>query len=305
MQEYIHTPEQLRIEKKASETAMFAAIHRHLAYKEEDPSFQGPDYMANLFLPGKAKFFLSFKFMRNLIRKKLRKGVPGTFEYMVARTKHFDNLFKQALLENIPQVVLLGAGYDTRSIRYKDQIKDTMIFELDTPIIQLQKKNLLKKSRITTPDQLTYVPIDFNKESINDLLPVAGYNTALQTFFLWEGVTYYLTEEDIRDTLYFINIFSGPATTVAFDYFLKGGISGDAELYGAKEINKEVRKSGEPFRFGLDEGQIKSFLSESGFDIISHYSPEEFEKAYLYDDQGKYYGRMYGFAYNVIARVKA
>jgi methyltransferase (TIGR00027 family) len=145
MQEYIHTPEQLRIEKKASETAMFAAIHRHLAYKEEDPSFQGPDYMANLFLPGKAKFFLSFKFMRNLIRKKLRKGVPGTFEYMVARTKHFDNLFKQALLENIPQVVLLGAGYDTRSIRYKDQIKDTMIFELDTPIIQLQKKKRIKK----------------------------------------------------------------------------------------------------------------------------------------------------------------
>ena len=146
MQENIHTPEQLRIEKKASETAMFAAIHRHIAYKEGDPSFKGPDHMARLFVPGRAKFFLSFKFMRNLIRKKLRKGVPGTFEYMAARTKHFDKLFKQALLENIPQVVLLGAGYDTRSIRYKDQIKDTKIFELDTPIIQLQKKNLLTKS---------------------------------------------------------------------------------------------------------------------------------------------------------------
>ena len=305
MQENIHTTEQLRIEKKASETAMFAAMHRHLAYKEEDPSFKGPDHMARLFVPGRAKFFLSFKFIRKLIRKKLLKGVPGTFEYMVARTKHFDNIFNQALLENIPQVVLLGAGYDTRSIRYKDQIKDTKIFELDTPIIQLQKKNLLKKSKISTPDQLTYVPIDFNKESLNDVLPVAGYNTALQTVFLWEGVTYYLTEEAIRDTLSFINIFSGPATTLAFDYFLKGVISGDAEHYGAKEINSEVRKSGEPFRFGLEEGQINSFLSENGFEIISHYSPEEFEKKYLYDDQGRSFGRMYGFACNVIARVTA
>ena len=305
MQENIHTPDQLRIEKKASETAMFAAIHRHLAFKEEDPSFQGPDHMARLYLPGKARFFLSLKFMRNLIRKKLRKGVPGTYEYMTARTKHYDNLFRQALIENIPQVVLLGAGYDTRSIRYKDHIKDTKIFELDTPIIQHQKRHILKKSKIAAPDQLTYVPIDFNKESLKDLLPAAGYNTALQTVFLWEGVTYYLTEEAIRDTLSFINIFSGPATTVAFDYFLKGAISGDSEHYGAKEINREVRKSGEPFRFGLDEEQISSFISENGFEIISHYSPEEFEKAYLYDDQGKSYGRMYGFACNVIARVKA
>jgi len=243
--------------------------------------------------------------MRNLIRKKLHKGVPGTYEYMAARTTHFDNLFRQALIENIPQIVLLGAGYDTRSIRYKDHIKDTKIFELDTPIIQQKKKIIINKSKMTVPLQLTYVPIDFNKESMKDLLPEAGYNTALQTVFLWEGVTYYLTEGAIRETLSFINIFSGPASTVAFDYFLKGAISGDEELYGAKEINREVQKSGEPFRFGLDEGQINSFLSENGFEIISHYSPEEFEKAYLYDDQGAFFGKMYGFACNVIAIVKA
>ena len=301
MKENIHDSDQLRIEKRASETAMFAAIHRHLAYKEENSSFQGPDYLAKLFLPGKARFFLSFKFIRNKIRKKLRKEVPGTYEYMTARTKHYDNLFRQALIENIPQIVLLGAGYDTRTIRFKDHIKDTKIFELDTPIIQQQKKNYLNKSKIEVPDQLTNVPINFNKESMADLLPKAGYNSALQTFFLWEGVTYYLTEATIKDTLSYIKVFSGPATNVAFDYFLKGAISGDEGLYGAMEIHREVRKSGEPFHFGLDEGEINSFLSENGFDIISHYSPEEFEKAYLYDAQGTSFGRMYGFACNVVA----
>ena len=304
MEKDIYDPDQLRIEKRASETAMFAAIHRHLAYKEEDPSFQGPDYLAKLFLPGKARFFLSFKFIRNKIRKRLGKEIPGTYEYMTARTKHFDNLFRQALIENIPQIVLLGAGYDTRTIRFKDHIKDTKIFELDTPILQLQKKNILNKSKITVPDQLTFVPIYFNKESMADLLPEAGYNSAQQTFFLWEGVTYYLTEVTIKDTLSFIKDFSGPATSVAFDYFLKGAISGDEGLYGAMEIHREVLKSGEPFQFGLDEGEINSFLSEKGFDIIYHYSPEEFEKSYLYDDQGTSFGRMYGFACNVLAKVR-
>lgn len=304
MKENKHDPDQLRIEKRTSETAMFAAIHRHLAYKEEDPAFQGPDSLAKLFLPGKVRFFLSFKFMRNKIRKKLRKEVPGTYEYMTARTKHFDKLFFQALIENIPQIVLLGAGYDTRTIRFKDHIKDTKIFELDTPILQQQKRNILNKSKIEVPDQLTNVPIFFNKESMTDLLPGAGYNSALQTLFLWEGVTYYLTEAAIKDTLSFIKVLSGPATNVAFDYFLKGVISGDKELYGAMEIQREVRKSGEPFHFGLDEGEINSFLSENGFEIISHYSPEEFEKKYLYDDQGTYFGRMYGFACNVVAKVR-
>jgi len=293
-----------RIEHKASETAMFAAIHRHLAHKEEDPSFQGSDHIAKLFLPGKARFFLSFKFMRNKIRKKLRKEVPGTYEYMTARTRHFDNLFKQALDENIPQIVLLGAGYDTRSIRFKDYIKDTKIFELDTPIIQQQKKRILFRSKISVSDQVTFAPINFNKEKMEDVLSKTGYNRALKSCFLWEGVTYYLPENAVTDTLYFINTFSGIGSTVSFDYFYRSAIDESFEYYGAKEINEAVLKSNEPFQFGLNKGEIETFLSERGFGIVNHYSPEEFEKTYLYNDEGQHYGKMYGFACNVTAQVK-
>jgi methyltransferase (TIGR00027 family) len=292
------------IEKRASETAMFAAIHRYIAFKENNPSFQGPDHLSKLFLPPAARFFLSFKYMRNNVRKKLRKQVPGTYEYVTARTKHYDKVYEQALKEKFPQIVLLGAGYDTRAIRLKNNNKQTKIFELDTPIIQQQKKQILFKSNISVPKEVSFVPINFNKEKIEEVLTKAGYNTALKSCFLWEGVTYYLTEEVVKDTLSSINIFSGIGSTVTFDYFYKSAIDGDSAYYGAKEINEAVLKSKEPFKFGLDKVDIESFLSECGFEIESHYSPEEFEKIYLIDENGEKYGRMYGFACNVTAKVK-
>jgi methyltransferase (TIGR00027 family) len=293
-----------KTEKRASETAMFAAIHRFVATKEENPAFQGPDLLSRIFLPPVARFFLSFKYMRNNIRKKLRKQVPGTYEYVTARTRHFDLIYKQALEENIPQIVLLGAGYDTRPIRYKDMIKETAIFELDAPVIQRQKKEILYKSKISVPEQVTLMPINFNLEKVEDVLKTAGYNTAVKSCFLWEGVTYYLTEETVKDTLSAINIYSGVGSTVSFDYFYRSAIDGSSEYYGANEICREVLKSDEPFQFGLNSEEIEGFLSECGFDVVDHYSPEEFEKKYLYDEKGEFYGKMYGFACNVTAKVK-
>ena len=95
MKELSEDKKQSSIEQRASRTAMMAAIHRFMASKEENPNFQGPDNLAKVFLPPQAKFFLSFSFIRRSIRKKLHKKVPGTYEYVTARTKYFDNLFKK------------------------------------------------------------------------------------------------------------------------------------------------------------------------------------------------------------------
>jgi methyltransferase (TIGR00027 family) len=114
--------------------------------------------------------------------------VPGTHEYIVARTKYFDDLFKQALADNIPQVVFLGAGYDTRSIRFKDSVRETKIFELDVPTTQKQKKDLLLKAGISVPEQLSFVLINFNKESMQNVLSKAGYDKSQKVFSFGKGL---------------------------------------------------------------------------------------------------------------------
>ena len=304
MKEPAEENKQSSVEKRASDTAMFAAIHRFISSLEEHPDFKGSDHLAKLFVPSKTKFFLSFAFIRRHVRKKFTKMVPGTHEYMVARTKHFDDLFKQALADNIPQIVFLGAGYDTRSIRFKDSVRQTKIFELDVPTTQQQKKELLLKAGISIPEQLSFVPINFNKESMQNVLSNAGYDKSQKSFFIWEGVTYYLPAETVKNTLGIIKNHSGAGSTVAFDYFYKSIVQGKSDSYGAKEIIKEVSKSGEPFQFGIEQGKIESFLAENGFDMLSHHTPEEFEKTYLFADNGEFFGKMYGFACHVHTRVK-
>ena len=215
MKAFSKKKKQANIEQRASRTAMMAAIHRFLASKEEQPHFRGPDHLATIFLSPKVKFFLSFAWMRRYVQKKLRKNVPGTYEYMMARTKHFDTLFQQALEEDIPQIVFLGAGYDTRAIRFQEAIQYTKIFELDAPTTQQEKKTRLQHANMTLPQQLTFVPINFNKGQIDAVLAHAGYDPSQKSLFLWEGVTYYLTEDAISETLACIKNYSGPGSTVA------------------------------------------------------------------------------------------
>jgi methyltransferase (TIGR00027 family) len=173
-----------------SETALFAALYRAVANKEFKNEGIGPDYLAEHFLPFHFKFFIKFKKIRASVKNKSDRFTPGVYEYMLARTVFFDNVFIDALNKNIPQIVLLGAGYDTRAYRFKKLNKDTKIIELDMATTQNRKKKCLKKAQIDFPKHVKLVPIDFNKESLKNVLEKAGYENNEKTLFIWEGVSY-------------------------------------------------------------------------------------------------------------------
>ena len=120
------------------------------------------------------------------------------YGYFIARTAFIDNIFENAINDDIPQIVFLGAGYDTRSYRFIKQLKSTVIFELDINTTQQRKTEILKKNKIDIPNSLSFVPINFNTDEIADVLSKAGYDKTKKTLFIWEGVTYYLTKEKIK-----------------------------------------------------------------------------------------------------------
>ena len=222
------------IEQKASRTALSAAMLRNMAYKDAHPYFPGTDYLSGLFLPPNVKTVLFFRFFRRLLRKRF----VGGYEYVLARTRYFDDLFQRALEVNIPQIVVLGAGYDTRAIRFSALIKKTRIFELDAPHTQLQKQSVLDKSSIQIPEQVTFVPINFSTQHLEQTLLPAGYDPSEKTLFLWEGVTFYLSEEDVARTLAFIRKHAGRGSRLAFDYSYRAAIDGTTEYYGAEETGR-------------------------------------------------------------------
>jgi len=284
------------VEKRHSETAIFAALYRAIANKEFKTERFGSDYLAEYFLPFHFKFLIKFKKIRINVKNKSNKLTPGMYEYMLARTAFIDNVFIDALNKNIPQIVLLGAGYDTRAYRFAKLNNTTKIIELDIATTQNRKKKCLKKTQIDFPKHVTLVPIDFNKKSLKNVLEKAGYEINEKTLFIWEGVSYYLEPDSVDATLEFVKNSSHNESVIAFDYAISISEENINNYYGVKKFAQTWRKhrSDELFRFAIDEGKIESFLEQRGLKIVNHLDNREIEKTFLLNEKGSLIGQITG-----------
>ena len=267
------------LDVQPSDSARVVAFCRALATTDEPEEIRGPDYLAEIFLPEDARMALKDRTSREFIRHKLM--TPGSYEYFIPRTLWFDSMVRTALQQGIPQIVFLGAGYDSRAYRFQDLIRDTRIFELDIESTQQRKKTLLAQANVQIPGQLTFVPIDFTRDKLEDVLGGAGFDKTRKTLFIWEGVTYYLPASAIDGTLEFIRSHSAAGSVVCFDYMIEA--PDISERYGVKEALAAMRAVyvSEPVQFRIEEGAIESFLRTRGFSLTEHLSPSELEERYL------------------------
>jgi methyltransferase (TIGR00027 family) len=248
--------------------------------------------LAEIFLPLGARVILCVPIFRWLFIRKI--APPGIYEYVLARTKLLDEVFIHALRNRFAQIVLLGAGFDTRALRFAKENLGSEIFELDIYTTQHSKVEILNRKRIALPKELLFVPIDFNTESIADVLGNAGYATNQRNLFIWEGVTMYLTADAIDSTLEFIRNSSVEGSIVAFDYIYASVLRRENKFYGEREIYKTVSRAGERWTFAIEDQTIEDFLTQRGFKLMTHYTPSDLEKAYLTADDGTRFGCING-----------
>jgi len=252
------------VENKPSETAIMVAFCRALAAKDDREGITGPDSLAEIFLTDEGRKPLFDRAARkwaiqNLITSSL-------YGYLISRTAFMDYYFKKALDEDIPQIVLLGAGYDTRAYRFGRFIANTRIYELDVQSTQTRKVDILNNCKVEIPPQVSFVTINFKNERLEDVLGKSGFDKTAKTLFIWEGVTYYLPQEAIMGTLSFIKDFSPAGSIVCFDYL--------TEKIGPVNL-------AEPFLFWVGQDGLNTILSNLGFGIVEHIVPSEMVKRYL------------------------
>jgi methyltransferase (TIGR00027 family) len=267
------------VENQASETAMATAMMRALAARDERDEIRGPDYLAELFLTEDRKALLRDAATRRWVLA--NKAAPGAYEFVIARTAFFDRLMAEAIRTNLPQVVLLGAGYDTRPYRLEHLLRDTRIFELDIQPTQQRKREILQKGNVSVPEHLTFVSLNFNTDDLAEALRTSGYDVARRTLFIWEGVTYYLAGQTADRTLTVVRSISPPGSSIAFDY---ASISPEAlGEEGVRRLREHMKTqyANEPAKFGIREGTLESFLSERGYRLIAHLTPHDMEASYL------------------------
>ncbi len=288
--------------EKPSQTAATTALVRAVAHKEFRNQKWGPDFIAECFLSFPTKFFIQSSIIRALGKAKGNKNSPGSYEYLIARTIFFDELFSQALKESIPQVVILGAGYDSRGLRFEHLIDTTKIIELDTTATQSRKIKFLKKNKIRIPDFLRFSTIDFNNQSLENALTSAGYQKEQRTLFVWEGVSMYLEAQAVKDTLIFIKQCSPSDSLLVFDYVLYISKKDIHKYHGAEEMLVKMEKvyKNEPFKFLIKEKNITSFLSECGHRMIRHLNQDQIERNYLKKEDGSSVGKPNGIFNMVI-----
>jgi methyltransferase (TIGR00027 family) len=204
---------------------------------------------------------------------------PGAMAFITSRERYIDDFLKTELSEGLGQVVILGAGFDTRAYRIAG-IEKVRVFEIDQPATQAVKLERLKKVIAPLPGHVTFIPVDFNTQTLGERLPAAGYDEHGKTLFIWQGVTYFLTPEGVDSTLAFIANHSGPDSSVIFDYFYSEVLR-DKSRRDVKALQQAARLSGEQYLFGIDEGQIEPFLTQRGFRDVRNTTLEDLKRLYF------------------------
>lgn len=208
---------------------------------------------------------------------------PGSNMYyaVTARTKYIDDHLMRFLDEGGKQLVVLGAGFDARPYRFEEQLSGVRVFEVDFPATQQVKIRRLERAYGNPSENVTYVSIDFEREDLSKRLGESGYDPAEKTYFIWEGVTMYLTPKAVDDTLAFVAEHSPPGSSIVFTYSRKSKSAGRLlEGVGGWE-HKFLYVLGEPQIFGIEENNLEGFLLDRGFNLLEGLSGEQLIDKYI------------------------
>ena len=184
--------------------------------------------------------------------------------FLVARSRCAEDALAHAVAAGVRQYVVLGAGLDTFAYRNPHPPERLRVFEVDMPATQAWKREMLGRTKIEPPVSLTFVPVDFETQSLPEQLRAAGFRENEPAFFSWLGVTMYLTRDAVMGTLRYVA--QRPAGSgVTFDYMTPPHKLPWLRRIGFHLVARRVAKAGEPWKTWFDAGQLALELRAMGF----------------------------------------
>lgn len=206
-------------------------------------------------------------------------GLKTWIVYMQVRTRLLDDCVREFVAAGGDQLVILGAGYDTRALRLHE-LAGARVYEIDHPATQGHKRAVLERAGLTSPAR--YVTWDFEARALDELpaeLAAAGHDPARPTLTIWEGVTMYLTEPAIDASLRAIAAWSAPGSRLAMTYFAKARLASPS--LATRAMQALVHGLGEPFKFGWQPDALAGYLAERGFARASDVSIRDAARALM------------------------
>jgi len=253
---------------RPSRTAQHNALFRALEQRLPSPLFRDP--WARRFLRG--RYRLASLLPARAVARSIDRRWPGPRAAVAVRTRYIDDLLVRALADGLEQVVILGAGFDSRAYRTPG-IERTQVFEVDHPDTQVAKRRRLGRP----PSHVRFVPLRFGVEDPAVALAAAGLRREARTLFIWEGVTNYLDGQSVDATLRWIAV---AGSALAFTYVDARILDNSSSFASAAEDMAYVRRLGEPFTFGLDPARLPAYLAERGLDLLEDRALSDLARVY-------------------------
>ena len=240
------------------------------------------DPYASALLSGPLRVFAGmarFPAMGWLVHAVLELGWPYTRSSGVVRTRAIDDLVREAIGGGAGQLVLLGAGLDSRAYRLPEA-GTIAVFEVDHPATQQAKRQRLGACLGRLPGNVRFLAVDFEKDDLETRLTEGGFDRGSPAVAVWEGVVSYLTEAAVRSTLACLGRLLAPGSRLIFTYMERGALDGSRAFPGARRWRSWVKFGGEPFLFGFDPGTLGETLRPFGFVLQSDESTAEIARRY-------------------------
>ena len=217
------------------------------------------------------------------------KIIPGMHEHLISRTRYIDDLIEKSTFANIEQYVILGAGYDSRAHRLKLPSK-LKIFEVDQSEVQ-ELKRLRLPYNIPNRENITYVDIDFNHQSLKEELINVGFDQNKSTIFTLEGVSQYISREALDATLKEVADLNPNSNSKIFISYVNKLLKEDSKACFGKGYSKPEKavsfitnsaaKMGEPWISFYSAEEVESMLSRNDFTLIENKTLADLNSKYF------------------------
>lgn len=218
-----------------------------------------------------------------------QKLAPGFHEHIISRTRFIDDLIQDCAASGSEQYVILGAGYDSRAHRL--ELPPTLrIFEVDQLEVQARKRSKLPKD-IPNSENVTYVSVDFNHQSLTEQLLSAGFDRRKSTVFTLEGVSQYVPKEAVASTVKELAALVREASSTFFMSYVDKRLDTNPEACFGKGYPKAAKRAettkglsarvGEPWIAFYTAEEIEGLLSSNGFSVVENKTLADLNPVYF------------------------
>jgi methyltransferase (TIGR00027 family) len=210
-------------------------------------------------------------------------GARSLRSHVVLRSRFAEDRMSQAVKRGIRQYILLGAGYDTFCIRQPEWASVLRIIEVDQPATQNGKKSRLEMARIPVPENVNFLPVDFERETLRYALARGNVDPTIPTFFSCLGVTVYLTEAAV-DALFLMVAEFPRSSEIVFTFTQPHSTDTDPSTrVGAEKLAAQAAAVGEPWQSYFTVDALTAKLAEFGFEDIYFLTPDKSQREYFAD----------------------